>query len=887
MMPQPDGASGLLWRGHGPSLAHCGDRMETLLELLSRIERLGSKEAFQFSNGYRTWRWTYRDLNAGIRKFSSYLHRHDVRSGDRLVLWAENRPEWVAVFWACLARGVHVVPLDRQSSEGLVNRIVAEAGAKIVAHSGPPPGPPGRIETFAIEALRHLPDGRHLSPAFVSGDDIAEIVYTSGTTAEPKGVIHLHRNICSNLDPIRQEIERYRTLATPFQPIRMLCLLPLSHMFGQSMGVFIPPVLGGSASFMTGLHPTAVRETIREQRISILVCVPRMLESLRGDIERHFPSSATRLQGSGGPLARWWRHRDIHRALGLKFWAFVVGGAKLDRGTEAFWSKVGLLVIQGYGLTETSPVVAVNHPFRARRGTLGEVIGSQEVRIADDGEILVKGNSVVRDYLKRGRTVRAVDDEGWFHTGDIGAMDEEDRLVYLGRKKDVIITSDGLNVHPVDVERHLVRQDGVKDAVVVGVGPTASPRVHAALIFDSPGQDPMAVVERVNPRLEPHQRIQSATEWPDDVFPRTHGTLKTQRNKVAERLASVEAIEPAPAGSAVDGMLLAAVGRGLEDLPDERRLEEDLGMSSLERVDLLASLEDRHGVRLSDEAFATLSTVGQVRAWAEAQASVRRRDEKSAAQRQSGTDSSAPANRFRPPRWARGRLLRAVRIPVRSGLVLPLFRQYIELTVVGRENLDLVSPPTLFAANHASHLDTVAVLASLPHEWRPRLAPAASQQHFFPTGDPQGLGRRIGMRAQYWLACGLFNAYPLSQDPGHVRDTLRYTGELVAAGFCPLVYPEGEMTADGSMQPFRRGIAAMSQRLEIPVVPVRLDGLFRIMSRHDSWPRSGPVRVAFGPPISPRASEGYAQLAARIEESVRDLVPSGGTGDSSGIRRRE
>ena len=264
-------------------------------------------------------------------------------------------------------------------------------------------------ERFAIESLSGLPSGPRFSPTPLSGKDVVEIIYTSGTTAEPKGVIHLHRNICANLDPIREEIDRYKKWAGPFQPIRILDLLPLSHMFGQSMGIFIPLLLEGSAAFITGLHPGAIRQAVRKERISVLVCVPRILESLRADIERRHPRSSTVPKRPGGPLRRWWRHRDIHRAFGLKFWAFVVGGAMLDPETEAFWARIGLLVIQGYGLTETSPVVSVNHPFRARRGTLGEVIGSQELRIADDRRDPRFGDSVVGEYLETAPPRRPVD----------------------------------------------------------------------------------------------------------------------------------------------------------------------------------------------------------------------------------------------------------------------------------------------------------------------------------------------------------------------------------------------------------------------------------------------------------------------------------------------
>lgn len=849
--------------------------MKTLLELLPRIERLGSREAILFSNGYRTRRWTYADLIAGIRRFVALLDRRGIGSGDRLVLWSDSRPEWAAIFWACLARGVQAVPLDHHSSPEYVERIAVQTGARLLVHNDSSAGLAVPAELFAIKSLDGLPQGPAFEPTPVSADDVVEIVFTSGTTAEPKGVIHLHRNICANLDPIRQEIDRYKKWAGPFQPIRILDLLPLSHMFGQSMGIFIPLLLEGSAAFMAGLHPAAVRRAIRRERISVLVCVPRILDSLRTDIERHHPLSRTVPRRPGGPLRRWWRHRDVHRAFGLKFWAFVVGGAMLEPETEAFWSRIGLLVIQGYGLTETSPVVSVNHPFRARPGTLGEAVPGQEIRIADDGEILVRGDSVVGEYLEsRTRRTRAVDEDGWLHTGDIGELNPEGRLVYKGRKKDVIVTADGMNIHPEDVERALMREVGVRDAAVVPLGPASSERIHAALILDNPAGDVSAIVAKANERLEPHQRIQSASEWPDDEFPRTASTFKTQRRKVSERLSLTDPVPEPGKAAGLDGIVQSLTHRRREDLSDDLRLAEDLGLSSLERIDMLASLEERYAIELDERAFSGLSTLGQVRGWVEGQAAsaVPNESNKSDGTKSQQVPRAADAPRIPPPRWARSSLVATARGAMRQALIIPLFRRYISLSVAGLQHLERADPPVLFAANHTSHLDTVALTAALPAAWRKRLTPAVRQQHFFPSGETPKLTRRTGMRALYYLCCGLFNAYPLSQDLGQVRDSLRYTGELVEDGFCPLVYPEGRLTPDGSLQTFQPGIGLMSLRLEVPVIPVHLHGLFDVMSMHESWPKRGAVRVEFGSPIVAAGGEEYAQLASRVEASLRRMA---------------
>lgn len=847
--------------------------METLLQLLPRIERLGSREALRFWNGYRTWRWSYLDLDAGIRRFVAYLDVHGIGPGDRLLLWSENRPEWVAVFWACLARGVQVVPLDHQSSPEFVNRIAIQTSARLLVHSGTAANSLSDLERFAIDSLSRLPPGPRFSPTPVTGNDVAEIIFTSGTTAEPKGVIHLHRNICANLEPIQQEINRYRNWTRPFQPIRVLDLLPLSHMFGQAMGIFFPLLLEGSAAFMTGLHPASIRQTVRREHISVLVCVPRILDTLRNEIERHYPRSRSTPAKPGGFLRCWWRHRDIHWDIGLRFSTFVVGGAALDPGTEAFWSRIGLLVIQGYGLTETSPVVSVNHPFRLRPGTLGEVIGGEEIRIADDNEILVRGDSVVREYLVTGnRRMQAVDADGWLHTGDVGELDAEGRLLYRGRKKDVIVTADGMNVYPSEIEAALKLEDAVRDAVIVPVGPAGAERIHAALILNSSSEDLLTTIKRVNHSLEPHQRIQGVSEWPEAEFPRTSSTLKTQRRKVAERLSSMAPPPGRSHGSGLDEILLSLTQRHREDLTDDRHLAEDLGLSSLERIDMLAALENHYGIEVDEMVFSSLSTVGEVRAWIEMVADSSGSDcpNESLGPRAIERESTAP--RIPPTRWTRNWSVSTIRYATWRGIFLPLFHHYIPLEVVGLQHLERIAPPVVFAANHQSHLDTVTLIAALPAKWRRKLAPAIRQQHFFPAGGIPEMARRFRMRAFYYFCCGMFNAYPLSQEPGQIRDTLRYTGELVDAGFCPLLYPEGKLTEDGSIRPFKPGIGMMSLRLEVPVVPVYLTGMFDVMSRHDAWPRRGPVRVEFGSPIVFSEGDGYTRRSERIELSVRRMA---------------
>src|SRR5437867_7464448 len=485
--------------------------MRTLQDLLREIADLGDHEAIRWSNGFRTITSSYTDLYGTIGAAVNYFQQHGIRKGDRVLIWAENRMEWVAVFWACISSGVIAVPVDFRFSEDLIRRIESESKAKLT------------IDRRGLDTIGDLPPVRKLSVEAVTPDDIVEIVYTSGTTAEPKGVAHRHQHICANLRPFRTEINKYKKWARAFQPIRILDLLPLSHMFGQALGVYIPLLLGAAAAFTPEMHPSKIVQIVRENRISVIVAVPRMLENLKNEIERRFqlPPPSRRI------LARLWQNRQIHSTFGWKFWAFVAGGAPVDSELEEFWGKLGFVVIQGYGLTEASPVVTVNHPFDTKRGSLGKALPGLDVTIAPDGEILVRGESITTS-----------DDSGWLHTGDLGAMDQEGRLYYRGRKKDTIVTPEGLNVHPEDVEHVLNQFPEVRESAVVSVRHNANEQIHAAVILKDPNANLETVVRRANDRLEAHQRINSWSVWPDNDFPRTTPTMKVRRGEVARRISS-------------------------------------------------------------------------------------------------------------------------------------------------------------------------------------------------------------------------------------------------------------------------------------------------------------------------------------------------------------
>jgi long-chain acyl-CoA synthetase len=488
---------------------------------------------------------------------------------------------------------------------------------------------------------------------------------------------------------------------------------------------------------------------------------------------------------------------------------------------------------------------------------VGKPIAGVEVKIADDGEILVRGENVTRGYFKAPEETRSAFRDGWFHTGDIGEFDERGQLHIRGRKKEMIVTPEGLNVFPEDVERALNAQPGVKESAVVGSPSTGAERVHAVLVVE-PGTDVDDVVRRANQQLGDHQKIRAAVVWPEGQLPRTEGTRKLKRRELRQWLAGEQTPRRAEDGghrSVASILERFAPGR---TIAAETTIDE-LGLSSLERVELMMALEEAFQVTLDEGRFATATTVADLERLTQP------------------LDTSGPAATIVPeaidfPSWTRSLPARAIRRASLPTWILPLGRVFARVRVEGLEHLERIDGPVIFAANHQSHFDTPAILDALPPKWRYRVAPAMAKEFFKAHFFPAEFGRRAYLTnsLNYYLAALFFNAFPLPQREAGTRQTLRYIGQLIEDGFSILIFPEGRRTAAGEINRFLPGTAMIAARLDVPVVPVRVEGLDRVLHQRAAWPTPGPVRVAFGAPMSLKGND-FQALAKRLEEAVRAL----------------
>jgi long-chain acyl-CoA synthetase len=838
-------------------------RRDTLIDFFDDLARARG-EFLVHDDGYRTRAHTYAEVASAARGFSAKLAAAGLRKGDHVVFFCENRPEWIVAFWGCLLAGIVVVPIDYRSSTEFLLKVSRIVGAKLVlvgqevpAIGGPPPAPVWRLHELEWR-------GGTAPATSIARDDVAEIIFTSGATAEPKGVVITHKNVLANIVPVEREVLKYRKWGRPFFPIRFLNLLPLSHMFGQAMATFIPPMLPGLVVFMRGYNPGEIAGTIRNRRVSVLVSVPKILDVLREHAERAAP--APKDEGAGKQsgsvavriLRRWWRHRNVHGMFGWKFWAFIVGAAPLGGDLEAYWGERGFAVIQGYGLTETAPIVTLNHPFGTKRGSVGKAIAGVEMKIAPDGEILVRGENVTTGYFNADEETARAFEDGWFHTGDIGEIGEGGQLFIRGRKKEMIVTPEGLNVFPEDVESVLDRLPGVRESAVVGASSSGASagrdeRVHAVLVLE-PGAEVDAIVRAANLELADHQKIRRALVWPQAELPRTEGTRKLKRALIRTWVTG-GATQAEVAHGADPLASLVAKYAGRTDLQPGTTME-DLGLSSLERVELMVALEDAFHTRIDEGSFAEARSMSDLRQLVE----------------RSATSATPAVEPFEFPAWNRAwpaRFLRRVSLPT---WILPLARVFAHLRVQGRDQLAAVTSPVIFAANHQSHMDTPVILAALPGRWRYRLSTAMAKEFFKPHFFPEQHTRLAWFTnsLNYYLAAMFFAAFPLPQREAGARQTLRYIGEVLEDGFSVLIFPEGRRNPDGEIDRFRPGIGMIASRLGVPVVPVRIDGLDKVL--HPSWKmaRPGPVRVSFGAPIR-LVGEDYEALAAQVEHAVKSL----------------
>jgi len=504
----------------------------SLATLIDDFRRTGRDIAVVRYQGNRRRVTTYAQLASLAGRFATLLVQRGIGPGDRVLIWGESSAEWIAVFHGCLLRGVLAVPLDAAGAADFAARVAADVSPKLavgdmVLLSQLPVDslPPVNARIAFQDLLSVLPTEETGPVPGLNEKTPLEILFTSGTTGEPKGIVLTHGNVLASIGPIEESSQPYMRYERIIHPFRILLTLPLSHVFGQMLGLWVPNIY--RAELHLESRPAAPRlvETIRRERISVLAAVPRVVALLKTHLESNISGLAElaispKVMAAGVPLPlRWWRFRRVHRAFGLKFWAIVCGGGALLPAVERFWNAVGLVLVQGYGMTESTAMITLNHPFHVAEGTIGKPVAGREVKLGPDGEVLVRGAAISSATWSGGELHQRADD--WLATGDLAKLDSDGDLLFLGRKSEVIVTAAGLNIHPEDLEAAIELQPGVSACAVVPVETASGTEPCAVLAMRGPSDQAAAAIQNANKRLAEFQHLSRWVLWPEPDLPRT------------------------------------------------------------------------------------------------------------------------------------------------------------------------------------------------------------------------------------------------------------------------------------------------------------------------------------------------------------------------------
>lgn len=910
---------------------------EHLATLLDEFRRYDRAIAVVRYKGNRRHVATYAELARLAGRFAALLERHGIGQGERVLLWADNSAEWMGAFFGCMLRGVLAVPLDPGGTAEFAVRVAADVKprlavgdlvlmAKLDSAAQEVGFPRLAFEDWGGE----LPEQELGRLAELNGETPLEILFTSGTTGDPKGVVLTHGNVLASIGPVEEGSKPYLRYLKLVAPLRILHTLPLSHVFGQTMGLWIPHIYKSELHFESRLAAPRLIGTIRRERISVLAAVPRVAAILKNHLEASHPELAEHIASAGkiGPAGRWWRFRKIHRELGLKFWALVSGGGALAGPLERFWNAMGFVVIQGYGMTETTALITLNHPFHVAQGTVGKPLAGRDVKLGPDGEVLVRG-AVISGATWQGGKLRPREDE-WLATGDLAEQGPAGDLKFLGRKSETIVTSSGLNVHPEDVEAAVEEQPGVQGCAVVPMETSSGPEPCAVLAFRGSREQVAIAVENANQHLADFQRVRRWMLWPEPDLPRT-STGKVRRKAVQAWLDGVqqstgEGNPEAARAAASDAAekpkdwLLALIeqisGEASPSGGDDLRLSEDMHLDSLGRVQLAAAIEERAGGLPGGGMLEGVATLGELRklvaggrgdaAWqaesgfeeknvpaemrpAASEESVRVPESASRIEALGSAPASMPAStqaesrgkqpkrNYIYPRWPLTAPVRWTRAAFTEAVMQPVTRFLIKPHVVAPRDLD-PSEPMLIVCNHITSYDGALVQYALPGRMRRRLAIAMSGEmledfrHARGPEGKRGAGRfyPLGPPA-YFLSTLLFNVFPLPRLRSF-QPSFEHAGQAMDRGYHVLVFPEGALSQSGYLARFRPGIGLLTKLCDAPVLPVALRGVGKLKRERGGWFRTGKVEVRIGDPVRFSPLDPEATITQQLHDEVERLL---------------
>jgi len=843
--------------------------MNTLTPLINNLKKYNNNIAIINKTEFRTFLYTYSKLHTYIKKFSTFLEKNNIKKGDKIAILNPNSPEYVIIFLGAILKGVILIPIDIRSTNDFIQKILQQTQPKLFFITKYK-NLKSNIRRIYIEDLEYLLENTKPSTkkTKINQNQIVEIVYTSGTTGTPKGVILTHKNIASNINSLEKFVKIDHTY-------RFLSLLPLSHLFEQTVGLLTPLNSGSSIVYISSLRPSTIMNALKEN-VTNIVIVPRLLQSLKNKIISKVKNNNKEKQFNFLlKLAEKikFKHRKllfskIHKKFkNIKF--FIVGGAPLDLELEKFWELLGFKIVQGYGLTEASPIISCNLPEERKIGSVGKILPDITVKLGRNNEILVKGDNITKGYYKNKERTKQLFTKAWMHTGDIGYLDKENFLFIKGRQKDMIVTSEGINIYPKDIEEILNKIPGVKESCIVGIKKQNQEEIHAVLLLDNKNKAKQ-IIKLANSKLSLPQQIQNFTIWHLEDFPRT-STMKIKKNIVLEMLK--KKAQPEKIITTKKDKLCSIISRikniSINKIKPNSKLAYDLKLSSIDRIELISAIEQEFNIDIEEDLITNKTTIKQLKNIIQKRISKKQP--------------------FR--RWTLTLPIRIIRYIFQILMVFPILKIFCRIKTQGKENLKNIKSPVIFVSNHTSHFDTSVILSKLPFRFKTNIAIATWAEFF--QAPKNAIFKKLKKRILYNLGTILLNLYMFPRTKGFMK-SIKYTGELIDKNYNILIFPEGQRTTNGEINPFKLGIGIIASNMKVPIIPIKIEGLFQILPIGSNFPKKrGKVNLKIGKALYERkceafskykglenrrfskplylTNESYIDIAKKIEDEVKSL----------------
>jgi len=802
----------------------------------------------------------YKEL---IEKTEFYSSALDIIPGDRVVIFSENKPEWAYALFGIWRRGGIALPIDHMASEEEIAFILKDATPKYAFVSS------SLKDVFARAVKRHryrievidiedfIPFQDPKEPITNISEDIALLLYTSGTTGQPKGVMLTFGNLQSNIEAIAKENIASSKDVT-------IALLPFHHAYPLMVSLLVPLYLGATIIFAENLSSGSLMNLITANKVTALIGVPKLYKILHEKIfsEINNIPIAKRLFSFvdflGSPKLGKIIFKKVHKSFGGSLRYFISGGAKLDPSIAHELYMLGFDVLEGYGLTETSPIVSFNVPGSVKIGTVGKPIPGVEVKIAEDGEILVKGKNVMKGYWQRPDLTNEVIKDGWLYTGDIGHLDEDGYLYVVGRKKELIVLENGKKVIPEEVENLILSKDDIvkevavieKDGHLQAIVVPDFELVKEKGIVNLREYITWEVIDKVNRELPPYKNI-------TDFIIREEELPKTRLGKIKRFLlkaqderpfvkqeASRKTEEKIPIGilTEQEGILLDYLRKYKADISPKDHLEIDLGLDSLDKVELLSFLDKTFGINLPEKELSKYLSVEELMSLVSNQEAKKIKE----IDWHEMLDEALPVDT---------KEYKDELIMYGSYILKYIFKIYFRFQIEGLPNLPK-EKPFIIAPNHASYLDGFLIAASLSKE--------LIKDTFFVGAKEYFEGEIGNFIARYFHVITV-------DTQSSVKETLIKSAGILKSGKNLVIFPEGARTRNGKLLPFKKGVAILSKELNIPIVPTAIRGSYEAMKIGDWFPKPKKIVVRYGWPLM-EYKFSYDEIIGRLEEAVESLL---------------